>query len=612
MDRLSIAAGRPRSRLSVRATLALAIAGATALTGLPGAAGAAPLQTVVVTGAGDVAGAVRAAGGEVLARLPLVHGVTARLPRGASLPSYLVVPNRSLSVSGGEAATGPASTVRATLGLGAPAGEGAGTTVAVVDTGVADVPDLAGRLRHVDVTGDGTGDGYGHGTFVAGLVAGDGSSSDGAYAGVAPGARVLDVRVAHDDGSTDLATVLTGLQAVALHPEVDVVNLSLSSDSPLPYQVDPLTQALEALWARGITVVVPAGNDGADGRRTITSPGDDPTLVTVGGLDENATAQHGDDTVASWSSQGPARQGVLKPDLVAPGAHVVSTAAVDSDVWTANPGSHVGAAYMKGSGTSFATAVTSGAAAVLLADRHALAPAQVKALLTDTAYDVTGGPWATGKGGLDLAAALAAPAPAAHDLRPNGRDEVHGLASFPDDVSLWMDLTDAVLSGDDAAAAAIWDQLSPKARQWAARQWAARQWADDAWDARQWATSSWADVSWAARQWAARQWAARQWATVGWSARQWAARQWATDEWAARQWAARQWATDDWTARQWSARQWSARQWSARQWSARQWSETDWAARQWTDADWTARQWTARQWTARQWTSRQWSTNDWT
>ena len=555
------AARRPRAG----ALVALALAGATALTGLPGAsaAGQAPLQTVIVTGAGDVARAVRAVGGQVLDRLPLINGVSARLPQGVQLgSSWTVVPDRPVGVSGSSAATGPASTVRATLGLGAPAGEGAGTTVAVVDTGVAAVADLAGRVSHVDVTGAGVGDGYGHGTFVAGLIAGSGASSGGAYAGVAPGANILDVRVADDDGTSNLVTVLKGLQAVAAHPEVDVLNLSLSSGSPLPYQLDPLTVALEALWRKGITVVVPAGNDGTAGRRTITSPGIDPVLLTVGGLDENGTSSHRDDTVAAWSSQGPAPQGVAKPDLVAPGAHVVSTGAPGSVVWDANVGSQVAGGYMKGSGTSFSTAVMSGAAAVLLAARPQLAPQQVKLLATDTAYDVKGADAATGNGGLDLAAALRAKTP-----RVKPVDD-----SIPGSASAWADFSRAMLDGDLTAAASAWALLSPEARQWAARQWAelapdARQWA-----ARQWAsvtlpsttdvTTSSDDAAVTADQWAARQWAARQWA----------ARQWADSDWSARQWSARQW-----SARQWSETDWSARQWSARQWSARQWSTADWA-----------------------------------
>jgi serine protease AprX len=603
MDTSRTAARRPGAQV----LLCLSVAAATVLTGLPGTASATPLETVVVTGAGDLAGAVRAAGGEVLDKLPLVGGLVARLPHGAALPHAQVVPNRPVGVSGDSAVSGPASTVRATVGLGAPAGEGSGVTVAVVDTGVADVADLAGRVTHVDVTGDGTGDGYGHGTFVAGLVAGDGSSSSGAYAGVAPAARVLDVRVAHADGTSDLVTVLKGLQVVASHPEVRVVNLSLSSGSPLPYQLDPLTIALESLWARGATVVVPAGNDGADGRGSITSPGVDPVLLTVGGLDEAGTAAHGDDSVADWSSQGPAPQGVQKPDLAAPGAHVISTGAVGSQVWNANPASQVAGGYLTGSGTSFATAVASGATAALLAARPDLNPDQVKSLLTRNAYNLQASQRKAGSGGLDLAAALTA-------KTPNGRDNAD---PFPGDPALWSQLVTALLNGDTETAARQWALIGPEARQWAARQWAA-----SSWGARQWAGSSWSDVEWAARQWAARQWAAsswgarqwaaRQWSDEDWAARQWAARQWSEDEWnarqwSARQWSARQWSSDDWTARQWSARQWSDNEWAARQWSARQWSDTDWTSRQWSDMDWTSRQWSARQWSARQWTAAAWS-----
>jgi serine protease AprX len=554
-------ASRPRAS----ALIALALAGATALTGLPGAqaAGPRPLQTVIVTGVGDVMHAVSTAGGQVLDRLPLIGGVSARLPLEAQLgSSWSVVPNRPVGVSGNSSSSGPASTVRATLGLGGPRGEGAGVTVAVVDTGVADVTDLAGRLTHVDVSGAGVGDGYGHGTFVAGLVAGSGRDSGGAYAGVAPGASILDVRVADQNGNSDLVRVLKGLQAVAAHPEVDVVNLSLSSGSPLPYQIDPLTVALEALWRKGITVVVPAGNDGADGKGSITSPGIDPVLLTVGGLDENGTGTHKDDTVADWSSQGPAPQGVAKPDLVAPGAHVISTAAVGSVVWNDNAGGRVGSTYMKGSGTSFSTAVMSGAAAVLLAQRPSLSPDQVKVLATDNAYDIKGKSRATGAGGLDLDEALDARTPNVN----TSRDSIPGSASS------WAAFLQALLDGDAEAAASSWAALSPEARQWAARQWA--------------------DLSPDARQWAARQWAARQWAADGTSDEEWAARQWA-----ARQWAARQWADSDW----------SARQWSARQWSARQWSGTDWTGDDWTGDDWAARQWSARQWSARQWSAIDWS-----
>ena len=447
-----------------RPLLVVPLALSLGLLSLTGTAQAAPRHRVVVMGPGDASAAVRHAGGTVERLLPLLHGAVAELPVGARLPGFVVSPDRALTPSG-----------RPERGRGKgqpelPSDEGAGTgvTVAVVDTGVADVPELAGRVTHVDVTGDGVGDGYGHGTFVAGLVA-------GSSVGAAPGADVLDVRVGHDDGSTSLVDVLVGLEVVASHPEVRVLNLSLSSGSPV--EVDPLTIALDQLWASGVLVVVPAGNDGP-GRETVTSPGTDPLLLTVGGLDTAGTADRGDDSVAAWSGQG--GQGLQKPDLVAPGAHVVSAAAPGSAIWTANPGSRVDGGLFVGSGSSFSAALVSGSAAAVLAQRPELTPDRVKALLERSAYDVAGPRRATGAGGLDAARAMTQRAP--HAVQP-------------------------VPESDDL----LWDASSWAASSWAARQWAARQWA-----ARQWAASSWAASSWAARQWAARQWSARQWSAVGW------------------------------------------------------------------------------------------------
>jgi serine protease AprX len=551
--------------------VALGLAAATGLSAAPGATAAAPVTRVVVTSlAGDVSAAARAvqtAGGQVLDRLSLIGGVSATLPAGTHLaPSYRVLPDAVLRVAGrdddeqdksgrGSKAVGG---VRATLGMGPAAGEGSGITVAVVDTGVADVPDLP-RVTHVNVSGGPDGDGYGHGTFVAGLVAGTGAGSRGAYAGVAPGARILDVKVADAAGSTSLITVLKGLQQVAAHPEVDVVNLSLSSGSPLPYQIDPLSAALDALWRRGVTVVVPAGNDGP-AAGTIASPGSDPVLLTTGGLDDNGTARHDDDTVASWSGRGPAAQGLAKPDLVAPGSHVVSLAAPGSTVLANNPGSAMAGGYLKGSGTSFSTAVTSGAVAALLARRPGLSPNQVKGLLTDTSYDAKGlkDKDAAGAGGLDLAEAL--------DGKVKKDRKGSEADSIPGDPAVWAAFLNAILSGDAAAAASSWSKLSPAARNWAA--------------------SSWSNLGWDARNWAARNWAARNWAGGGVSAEEWAAR-----NWAARNWAARNWADSDW-----SASSWSARNWAASTWSARNWADDDWAARNWAAGSWSARNWAARNW----------------
>jgi len=575
---------RPAHRPAA-ALLALALAATTGLAVLAPATGAAPASaataratapgaiTVIVTAAAGgvdaAAAAVRATGGTVLERLPLIGGVGATLPAGTVLaPAYVIAPNSALQLSGQADATGRVSTVRGTLGLpaaaGEGAGEGAGTIIAVVDTGVADSPDLAGRLEHVDVTRTGTGDGYGHGTFVAGVAAGSGAESQGRYTGVAPGAFVLDVRVADAEGRTDLLTVLKGLQVVAQRPDVDVLNLSLSSGSPLPHQIDPLTIALSRLWARGVVVVVPAGNDGPR-RATISSPGTDPTLLTVGSLDEGGTPARGDDVVPEFSARGPAPQGASKPDLVAPGRSLVSLRAPGSTIDRTQPGAVVGQHYFVGSGTSFSTGAVSGAVAVLLADRPDLTPNQVKDLLRQTAYRAPGltDRTASGAGGLALDAARdAEPAPLPGGPGRSGRPGSapdSGTTAPPDgDVETWRAFLDALLAGDRRAAASSWSQLSPEAHRWAGHRWAALTPEGHRWAANSWSGHRWAGADGSADAWQMRLWAAEQWAGHRWAAGDWSAHRWATSSWAGHRWAADQVQASDWAGSRWAASRWTA------------------------------------------------------
>src|SRR5256885_14997942 len=212
---------------------------------------------------------------------------------------------------------------------------GKGIGVAILDSGIAPHPDLAGRIvASVDFTSGGSGaslvpaaDPGGHGTHVAGLVAGDGTASGGAYTGVAPGANLIDVRVITATGSTTVSTMIAGMQWVLAHRSdynIRVVNLSAGAPVTVSYNNDPLAMAVEGLVFSGITVVVSAGNDGPK-RSSITSPGSDPFVITVGGIDDNGTATPADDPIASWTAQGPtAIDGLAKPDLVAPGRKIVS------------------------------------------------------------------------------------------------------------------------------------------------------------------------------------------------------------------------------------------------------------------------------------------------
>ena len=566
-----------RARRTRPVLAALLSASALAALGLaPGWSGGDSLVDVVVTGpdAAAVARAVAVAGGTVRAELPLIDGVAADLPARAVLPAgFEVTANRSVSFTAeGTSPSVYTSTVRATIGLPASGDEGHGVTVAVVDTGVADVPDLAGRIvGHVDVTGTGGGDGYGHGTFMAGLIAGSGAASGGAFRGVAPGADILDVKVARQDGSTDLGSVLEGLQVVAdqgrAH-DIRVLNLSLASGSPVPYQVDPLNQALRALWRRGVTVVVSSGNDGPE-PGSVSAPGNDPTLLTVGGIDEHGTAVRDDDTVADWSGRGPTSQGVSKPDLVAPGASVVGLRSPGSVIDVAHPSARIGEGYFRGSGTSMAAAISSGAAADLLAAHGDLRPDDVKTLLRGAAYRTPGLADATsaGRGGLDIEAALALADGYTSHATPAT------LTAAPGDPAKWQALAAAIDNDDAAGAARAWAAMGPEARSWAARSWAAL---DPA--ARSWAARSWAAHSWAARSWAGDDWAARSWAAHSWAGDDWAAHSWAARSWAARSWAARSWAGDDWAAHSWAAHSWAGEDWAAHSWAALAWSARSWSA----------------------------------
>jgi serine protease AprX len=590
------------------ALLALALA-ATGLAATPASSAGGPTSRVIVTSlTGDATAAARAvesAGGRVLDRLSLIGGVSATIPAGAVLaPSVRVAPDSSLRVAGKDDSEDRASAsgVRGAINEQGSGNEGAGVTVAVVDTGVADVHDLAGRVTHRNVSDAPTGtDGYGHGTFVAGLIAGDGSDSGGAYAGVAPAARILDVKVADGSGTTSLIKVLRGLQLVSNEGNVDVVNLSLSSGSPLPYQMDPLTLALDALWRQGITVVVPAGNDGPTAG-TITSPGSDPLLLTAGGLNDNGTASRRDDVVADWSSRGPAPQGVQKPDLVAPGAHLVSLRAPDSKIAQDNPSAFVGTSYFKGSGTSFSTAITSGAVAALLSRRPALSPDQVKSVLTRSAWNgkALSDPNAAGAGALDLEAA--------YDAKPKHAKQVADDA-IPGDPATWAAFLDALVAGDAEAAASSWSQLSPAARNWAASSWSALDPATQAWMAGNWAARNWAGSAeeWAARNWAAGNWALRQWAAGNWAASSWSAGNWAASSWSAGNWAAGNWAAGNWAAGNWAASSWSAGNWAAGNWAAGNWAASSWSAGNWAAGNWAAGNWAAGNWAAGNWAAGNWA-----
>ena len=236
---------------------------------------------------------------------------------------------------------------------------------------------------------------------MAGLIAGDGTTSDGVHEGAAPDANVVSVKVAGWDGATDVTTVIGALQWVVSHRArygIRVVNLSWGTDSLQPAAVDPLNAAVQRAWRAGLVVVVSAGNRGS---APVTKPADDPFVITVGAADTAGTADRDDDAPAAFSSHGGG-----KPDLLAPGVSMVSDRAPGSTIDTfSGPEARLGTGLFKGTGTSQAAAVVSGVVARMLSASPGLTPDEVKAALLRSADGRLAGP-AGGAGMVDAAGAV--------------------------------------------------------------------------------------------------------------------------------------------------------------------------------------------------------------
>jgi len=310
---------------------------------------------------------------------------------------------------------------------------GRGVGVAVIDTGIAgDVPDFqtpgwqGSRVVASAVTNPcatDANDNYGHGTHVAGLIAGNSLlyPSDnrffGRYMGVAPRANLVSVKVSDDDGNTTVLDVIHGIQfAVDNRAEfnIRVINLSLSSTVAESYKTDPLDAAVEQAWFSGLVVVTAAGNEGVANDGVTYAPANDPWVITAGAVDDRGTWTRLDDILAAWSSHGLTQDGVRKPEVLAPGAGMVSTLAPGSDFVDLCPVCVVEGRYFRAGGTSMAAAVVSGAAALILEEHPNWTPSQVKGAMAATLDDVPGA-----GGVVDATGALDSNATSSVNLVPN-------------------------------------------------------------------------------------------------------------------------------------------------------------------------------------------------
>ncbi len=445
---------------------------------------------------------------------------------------------------------------------------GRGVDVALIDTGVAPVAGLTGPEKVVngpdlsfESQNDNTRylDGYGHGTHMAGIIAGRDTDvergkedDDEAFVGMAPDARIVNLKVATADGGADVSQVIAAIDWVVQHRQegglnIRVINLSYGTHSSQPYTVDPLAFAVENAWRKGIVVVAAAGNDGAG--HQLTMPAADPHVLAVGAVDHAGTSARGDDVTGSFTNSGTPER---RPDLLAPGKSVVSLRTPGSYSDRAHPEGLVNGdetdRFFRGSGTSQATATVSGAAALLLQQRPELTPDQVKYLLTSTADTLKEGGPSQGAGVLDVDDALKAKTPAASDAVQSWPSSTGtgSLEASRGGSHVVDPLDGTVLTGEVDAMGARW-----VARSWRDLTTADRAWSEGAWNGRRWTGSGWTGESWTARSWREATWSGASWTGGDWSARSWRGDQWTADGWSSITMSARSWSEVAWNSRSW-------------------------------------------------------------
>lgn len=461
---------------------------------------------------------------------------------------------------------------------------GQGVGVALLDSGVAGVPGLDGANKLTygpDLSIEGNGvladqDTFGHGTHLAGIIAAHdpatltassiSSLDPNTQLGVAPDASIEALKLATTDGSADVSQIIAALDWVSQHPttsngtRIRVVNLSFGTDSVQAYQSDPLAAAAENAWKHGIVVVVSGGNEGYQANG-LTDPAMNPYVLAVGASDPNGSvAGWNSPYVAAFSSSGTSARHV---DLLAPGRSIVSLRAPGSFVDVNHPEGRVASdttgRLFRGSGTSQAAAVVSGAVALLLQAYPTLTPDQVKYLLTSTASPVAAGPVYAGAGELNIAAAVNQ---AASDNSLLGRL----LGGVPSATQNWSASTgqgsiEAARGGVDLVdpnGVPLSGEIDVQGMPWVPATWwpaASRltAWNGGTWNGATWTGSTWSSLgSWDGSQWTASRWSATRWSSSRWDSSRWDASRWDATRWSACRWSATRWSDAAWSASRWN------------------------------------------------------------
>ena len=218
-------------------------------------------------------------------------------------------------------------------------------------------------------------------THVCGILGGNGVASKGKYIGVAPECNLIVVKVLNQKGNGNISDVIQGLKWVLDNrKKYNIRILNISVGTPAKKELEEsseLVQAVNEVWDAGIIVVVAAGNNGPF-PQTIGAPGNSRKVITVGASDDDLLVEMDGSKIKDYSSRGPTKECIIKPDIVAPGSNVVSCNGIK--VSKNNM-------YSTKSGTSMATPAVSGAIALLLSVYPHMTGRDVKVRLKNSAVD---------------------------------------------------------------------------------------------------------------------------------------------------------------------------------------------------------------------------------
>ena len=561
------------------------------------------LRVIVMAEAGRELAAERATvalGGRVIRQLGVIEGFVAEVPPTAlrrlrAVPGVVSVsadrvahPMSVVPALGYDPADlGSLSSVSRIVGAQAAWARGytgKGIDVAVIDTGVARVAGLNATGKVVDgpdlsfdspATATAGVDGFGHGTHMASIIAGrdstatssvtgcatclngSGYSDTTKFVGVAPDARIVNVKVGAADGAADVSQVIAAIDWVTQHAHdpgmnIRVLNLSFGTESSQAYTIDPLAQAAEQAWKHGILVVAAAGNDGRS-TQSLASPAYDPYVLAAGASDPVGTLAITDDKVASFAQHGtPARP----VDVVAPGTHVLGLRVPGSfvDTMAGNTGI-TGTRFQRGSGTSEATAVVSGLAALLAQKFPAANPDALKALIKITATPLTQGSSSTstttstgtslysGKGipNADKALNVTAISASQSYTGSTGAGTLDASRGGVYVVSHGVALTGQRDIFGHAFSSTTMAASQASATSWTGGIWNGSRWSGDTWDGARWSGTVWTGNDWTGARWSGSRWSGMTWDGARWSGTGWNGSRWTGTTWTGSRWSSSTW-----------------------------------------------------------------------